>query len=133
MFGRFIRFITNRWVLACIGLLALAFLVWFAGPLIAVADYKPLSSVWARIGVIIALPVIWLLTQFRVRFTDKRAEAQLTEALDKDAEQPLATGAKAAAAPDPEQAILAERLKGALQTLQGADALKGRKLYQLPW
>src|SRR5438067_10490138 len=45
----------NRWVLIAVLLLALAIVIWIVGPLVAIADARPLeteSSRWITIGII---------------------------------------------------------------------------------
>lgn len=130
MFKRVLSFLARPWLLILIGFIALGLLVWFAGPLIAIADYMPLKSVWARVLLVCLLPVMWLLLRFRVRFTDRRAARRLERSLN-EAGTPAAP--VEANVPDPEQSVLAERLQRALQTLQSARLSRGRRLYQLPW
>ena len=41
--------LTSRTAILIIGFLALSLLIWFGGPLIAVADYVPLAGVASRL------------------------------------------------------------------------------------
>ncbi len=64
---RFFGFLASRafWVL--VGVVALSFFIWFAGPLFAFADYRPLDPErmrWWCIGIVAALYVLWLLVSF---------------------------------------------------------------------
>ena len=46
----------NRWVFAVLGLVAISLLIWFVGPLIAVAEYRPLEpekNRWFLIGLVV--------------------------------------------------------------------------------
>ncbi len=135
----------NRWVLAALGLLAVALLIWFAGPLLAFADYRPLESEtvrWIVIAIIVAAylaRVVWRALRAR------QSNSQLIEGLLK---QP-------AAAPRPEEgpaaqevAALRQRFEEAMGVLRQARlgepvgrpvrrwlaALSPRQyVYQLPW
>ena len=69
----------NRWVFGILGLIALSLLIWFVGPLVAIADYRPLESESARcdlIGVIVLFVVVRLVWRFAKA---KWANAQLME------------------------------------------------------
>lgn len=132
MFRKLIKFFAKRWVLIAIGLIAVALLIWFVGPLIAIADYKPLDAGWVRIAVILAMPLIWLLSRFRLRLVDRKAQEKLKAELTDNA-RAGADKTQRSDPPDAEQAVLAERLKAAFQILDKAELSRGRKLYQLPW
>lgn len=125
MFRRIIGFFGRRWVWVLLGVLALCLLVWFVGPLVAIAERKPLGSEPARFITIVAILVVWGLNNLRQRGQERRAEGKLATALAADAEQ--------AAPDDGEQAVLAQRLKEALRVLARARLARGRRLYQLPW
>ena len=64
---RFFSFFASRafWVL--VGVIALSLFIWFAGPLFAFADYRPLEPErirWWCIGTFAALYVLWLVVSF---------------------------------------------------------------------
>ena len=128
-----IRFFTQRWVLIFIAIITLSLLIWFVGPLIAIADYKPLEKDWVRVLVIFVLLSMWGLNNLRTQAADRKADKKLNEQLlanaSKKSKVTSALGREAAA----EESILSKRLKEALKTLQGARFKKGQKLYQLPW
>ncbi|HZW19935.1 type VI secretion system membrane subunit TssM [Noviherbaspirillum sp.] len=66
----------SPWTMRLLGALVLALLVWFAGPLLAFADYHPLEPEWARIALIAALLLFWLvryaLRQMRARLGNRK-------------------------------------------------------------
>ena len=108
-----------------IGALALAALIWFVGPLVAIAGLRPLDPAWSRwlaIGLIVTiLAAAIAVTVVRRR----RAEALLAKGLEGEgAEDAEASG---------DGEVLAERMKDALQTLRKASGAKGDYLYDLPW
>ncbi len=128
------RFLGQRWVLTLIGVLALSLLVWFAGPLVAVAGRVPLESQVARFIVILLLVLAWGLGNLRRENSERRQEKQFSGALEADAERrPDSGGSAADAQAEADRQMLADGLKKAVSTLQRARLGRGRKLYQLPW
>ena len=136
--------IFNRWVLITIGLLAVAVLIWWVGPTIAISNFHPFEPEWVRwiqIAVLVLTPVgrlIWRTVQAR------RANAGLASGLLQSAP------ARAEARPDAsaaEAAQLRQRFEQALGLLRklrfGAEqpslwtrirALGSQQyLYDLPW
>ncbi|SMC25011.1 type VI secretion system protein ImpL [Andreprevotia lacus DSM 23236] len=77
----FLRFILNRWVLTALGLLGLVLLIWFVGPLVAVGSWRPLASLWVRLGLTVLIAVLYfgalILTLTRAR----RASAELQKGM----------------------------------------------------
>ena len=65
----------NRWVISVIGITILCLLIWFLGPMIAVAGHEPLAGVEARFITIIVVIVIWavwnLIVMARARKTNQ--------------------------------------------------------------
>ncbi|MDN3519588.1 type VI secretion system membrane subunit TssM [Aquisalimonas lutea] len=131
MFRRLLCFLTKTWVLALIIVLALALLVWFAGPLVAIAGYVPLASPVARLATILVLLLGWGLNNLRLRNARAKADEKLADAVTEDAEQE-AQGADQSEV-QAEQAVLARQLKEAMNTLREARLARGRRLYDLPW
>jgi len=135
----------NGWLLAILGLLAFALLVWIVGPLVAVGELRPLEGRAARLVFIAAVVMLYLLSKawraWRARAINQSVVNQLL------AEAPKA--AAATAADDPASAelkTLSGRFEQALKTLKAArfqSAGKGwgglsarlgqRYLYELPW
>lgn len=130
---KLMQFLTRRWVLILIGVLALSLLVWFVGPLVAVAERKPLESQVSRFIVILLLLLGWGLDNLRVRAKDRRTSEQLSQELVPAPDPEAARSAAQAAEVDAEQAVLSQKLRDALKTLQRAQLAKGQRLYQLPW
>lgn len=126
----------NRWLISVLGLLLLALLIWFAGPLIAIAGYEPLAGPLARLVAILVLVFVWGLWNLALAVRDRKANAAVVETL---AESPPAVaevpGQPAAGAEEVE--TLRERFRDALAMLKqaklGGGRVGRRYLYQLPW
>ena len=109
----------NRWLWRIIGALLAGLVLWFVGPLIAIADWRPLG--WWPVTLMVALlPLIgvgiyWLVA----RRKDQRANAAMMDAL------------KPSAADHDE---ISEKLGQALDMLKSAKlGSRGAYAYQLPW
>lgn len=133
--------IFNRWVMAAVGLLAISFVVWFGGPQIAVAEYRPLESPRARWIIIVIMILAYVAKIVWRMLKAKSTNARLFEGLlgKTAAQSPVET-------PGTEEvALLGGRFKEAISVLKqarlgskgkasGLTALLGRQYtYQLPW
>ena len=49
----------RRWIFPVIGLLAIALLIWFGGPLLGIGDSKPLASIFSRILMTVIVILVW--------------------------------------------------------------------------
>lgn len=113
----------KKWLLRiaiCVGLLAFATIVWFAGPLVGYEDIRPFDSTWVRlliISVVFAIVAgVYGFRWWRRRRAAKALEAALAESEGRQGD------AK----------ILGERMTEALETLKRASG-KRNYLYDLPW
>lgn len=121
----------KRWLLALIGAAALSLLVWFVGPLIAVAGHTPLASPTARWLTILLIVLAWGVDNLRQQSARRNESSRFVQELMTDAVRP--SSERPGEAPDAEEAVLGRKLREALVTLQKARLGKGRRLYQLPW
>lgn len=119
----------RRWVLPVLGLLALGLLIWFVGPLLAVAGWEPWQSVFSRALTILLLVLGWLTWRLLTVWWERRRNAQLLTGLA----APTDPTVSAAAA---ERDELAARFREALTRLKRARLTTGwgrAYVYQLPW
>jgi len=72
-----IKILTNPLLLSIVGLIALAVMVWFGGPLIAISDNKPLESDMVRLLTILVITILWGLNNFRVQNKAKKKDAEM--------------------------------------------------------
>ena len=131
MWAKLKQFFSNRWVLSVFGLLVIGLLIWFVGDVVAIADHRPLESVFARLALIIAICFGFAAWEGFKRWRDWRANQAMIAA--------LAAGGESgnAAMSQREVEELKKRFDTAIQTLKTArfeDKAGGRNyLYQLPW
>ncbi|XQF94195.1 hypothetical protein ACOBV9_18300 (plasmid) [Pseudoalteromonas espejiana] len=55
--------LTSKTAMLIIGFLALSLLIWFGGPLIAIAEFVPLASVAARLLTILFVILVFAITK----------------------------------------------------------------------
>jgi type VI secretion system protein ImpL len=113
------RFFGSRWFLSFAGVVLLALLIWFLGPLIDALD-----SVLVRAAVIAGLVLVWALTNFLLDRRRRRADRALTDGV-------AATSPTEAQSAE-EVAALRDKLTKALALLRRASGSRGY-LYEQPW
>jgi type VI secretion system protein ImpL len=116
----------RRGVLVFLGLLLLSLFIWFAGPYLAFAEYKPLESVTARLIAIGILAALWFLSVLLKIWRASRASAKLAQAVVAQKGPPARDGASR------EAVQLRERFEEAVATLKKTQQ-SGKSLYELPW
>jgi type VI secretion system protein ImpL len=121
----------KRWLLGLLGVLALAFLVWVVGPLVAVGGHVPLASEWVRALVILLLFALWGASLLRAYLKAKRANRQLMSGIA-DASQ-VAEPEAGPQQTEEEVAALRQRFEEALEFLKKSGDRGARNLYELPW
>lgn len=119
------------------GVLALCGFIWFAGPLFAFADYRPLETDRVRltsIAFILGLFLFWLIVRLWRR---KNINAKLMEQLAK-VKRPAETESDTLGSA--EVKALQDRFAEALASIKtlrvsqgGLNRLSGRYIYELPW
>ncbi|WP_058912968.1 type VI secretion system membrane subunit TssM [Entomohabitans teleogrylli] len=142
MIGRLFSLITHRLLWGFLGILALAFIVWHIGPLLAVGDYRPLEQESQRMIAIAIILLIWILFRLVPRLYSAWFNSRLLSQLR--AAPPLPDSASPDLAPQDQQ--LTQRFHDAAQLLKKARFTPGQKapgrwaarfnsqyLYQLPW
>jgi len=123
----------QRWLISLLGVLALAALIWFAGPYIAIAGREPLASPVVRLLVILLLVVLWGLNNLRKQIQAARASNQIIDDL---ADSAAAESAEASGSDESaeEVALLKQRFDEALGVLKASRKQGGAgSLYDLPW
>jgi len=123
-----ITFFQQKWVIQLIGIIAISLLIWFIGPLVAIAGSTLLESDLVRLIVILVMVLLWALLLVFTQLKVNKANAQMADDL---------------ATPDADDAQLSKhageevsrKFEEALQLLKkGAKNSQGKNyLYDLPW
>jgi type VI secretion system protein ImpL len=128
--GKLKAFFTHKWVVQFLGLLALSILIWFVGPLIAIAGSVPLASELVRILLIVGLFVGWVIYRLLMQIRAGNTEKQLVEQLvANDADHVAMASAD-------EVDVLRKGFEEALTVLKQSRAeakTNSQFIYQLPW
>lgn len=116
-----LRLLASRWVLSAVGVIIVALLVWFFGPLLPL-----LESSTARLAVVLGLLVVFAAVSQILDFVRRRREQRLEKGVTEGpAAEPEKGGSEEAAA-------LRERMSTALSLLKKARGTRGY-LYEQPW
>lgn len=129
-----IGFLKNTIIIQLIGVTALCLLVWFAGPLVAIAGRVPFDASFNRLLAILVIVVAWViiivLKQLRAGQKDKQLIAELAAPPPDREKQAIAT------AQNEERNALQQKFEKSLHLLKQTRAKSKRDkhyLYQLPW
>lgn len=127
---------SKRWVLQLPGLLAASVIVWFVGPLIAIAGTIPLESVTARLVTVLLLLITWLFYLFLAHRKAQKADQDMAQALG-EAHNPQTELPQGESQSQEELQQLSQRFDQALSVLKKTSQkslLSGSQyLYELPW
>jgi len=127
---RVFSFFVRRWFVSLLGVTALSLIIWFVGPLVAIAGSTPLESEFIRWIVIAMVIALWSTRLAFNKIKSVLANRQLTAGI---------TQSVADSSPDygaEEVAQLKTRFAEAIEVLNQSPRGKGRKaatLYDLPW
>jgi len=129
---KIVAILKNRWFVSLLGLLAVAVLVWFLGPLIAIAGAVPLASEVARLLVILVVAIAWGLNNLRIQMQVNKMNRQMAGGF---ADQSYEAGGEADSGQSAEEiAQLRERFDDALMVLRKSAGKSGTTgIYDLPW
>ncbi|WP_181388381.1 type VI secretion system membrane subunit TssM [Vibrio albus] len=129
--SKVIGFFKNRWVLQCLGLVAAGIIIWFVGPLIAVAGNVPLEGSLARLLLILVIFIIWLAVLLLSRLKARKKDQQLVEELEQGESTDEADQSQE------ELEVIRQRFDEAMSVLKksgkGGVFSGNQYLYQLPW
>ncbi|WP_198264899.1 type VI secretion system membrane subunit TssM [sulfur-oxidizing endosymbiont of Gigantopelta aegis] len=119
---------TKKWLVTLLGVIALSILIWFVGPLVAIAGKIPLASETVRLVTIMILLLLWGLNNLRIQAQAKKNNEELIEGLKEDSHVDED-------ASDEEVKILGERFDDAMHVLKHSSKNTNGKqyIYDLPW
>ncbi|CAN7464782.1 type VI secretion system membrane subunit TssM [Rhizobium sp. LjRoot30] len=121
-------------VLISLGLIALALLIWFLGPLIAFGDFQPLGPVSVRLACLLFIALLWGIGSLFFRTVRSSEETSMLAALRKQQEETEVAEEKEGAALDAEISAFREAVRTVVQFLRkGRGSLFVSARYSLPW
>ena len=131
---RLFKFMSQKWVISIIGLIALLFVVWFGGPYLGIGKSQPLAEPFNRLLAILIIIFIWGFNNLRHRVKASQANESMIDNLaaapESEPEIPVDASAE-------EVATLQQRFEEATKHLKQTslrDRIFGKQyLYDLPW
>ncbi len=122
--AKFLSVLKSGWFITLVGILLLAVLIWLGGPYLGFGSSQPLTSVAARLLLIVLIVVIWLVI-LQVRAWRARGKAQQMSG------ELAGQGVSADDRSTAERSQLQARFQEAVDTLR--KSRRGGNLYALPW
>ncbi len=118
----------SHWFKTAFGVVLLAVLLWFFGPLIGIGQTHPFDSQVARIIAIAVLLVLWVVVNLLTMINRQKHEKKLVDNV-------VADPGKDAIASAEEVALLRDRLREAMKRLKAAPGgrRERKRLHELPW
>lgn len=127
-FKRVGQILCSKWAVTLLGFMAVSLLIWFGGPLIAVAGSEPLSSPVSRLSVLLFLALLWgainIGSQTRNKKQNEKAVKTLLDGNEGDNADDFSKQ---------EIETLRSRIVQALEVLNSSSLIRGKSVYQLPW
>ncbi|WP_428459098.1 type VI secretion system membrane subunit TssM [Photobacterium makurazakiensis] len=123
------RTLQSKWAVSFIGLMAISLLIWFGGPLIAIAGTEPLASQVSRLVVLLILALWWGVSNIIHQARNKRQNENSVKTL-LDGRDEIALSDEAT---KKEIEILSARIVQAISVLNSSTLQRGKSVYQLPW
>ncbi len=127
-----IKFITNPLLISIIGLIAIAVVIWFGGPMLAINESKPLESEMSRLITILVITVLWGLNNFRIQNKQKKKDSQLMGEIAQSAPLGKAEDSRSAE----ESKVLQQQFGDALNILKASKKHADQSnisIHELPW
>ena len=120
--NKVVSILRNKWFIHGLGLLLIALLIWFVGPIISIAQIYFLETVSSRLFTILLVIVAWAVYQYTRHYLRLKNDAKFAENLTlKNAKQD-------------EVNTIQDRFNEAIQTLKtGKDKKEDLLLNSLPW
>ncbi|MEH6456016.1 MAG: type VI secretion system membrane subunit TssM [Cocleimonas sp.] len=120
----------SKWAITIIGFLCLALLIWFGGPLVAIAGYEPLALAATRIILLLVIVIIFGAIHFSRQLKNKKQSEKMVDSLINGEEGNSVTGDDLAKS---EITVLQNKMTQALDILKNTKLTKNKSIYELPW
>jgi len=130
-FNKLITKLKSKTVITILGFVCLALLIWFGGPLIAIAGYEPLISISARIILLLIIVIIWGAIKFTSKVKDKKQSEEMVNNLINGEE-----GSAESSTDDTVKSeidVLHKKMLQALDILKATKFANSKNIYELPW
>ncbi|MBU2870480.1 type VI secretion system membrane subunit TssM [Colwellia sp. E2M01] len=130
-FKKIITKLKSKTVITIVGFICLALLIWFGGPLIAIAGYEPLISISARIILLLIIIIIWGAIKFASKVQDKKQSEEMVNNLINGEDE--SNGSSTEETVKSEINVLHKKMVQALDILKTTKFANSKSIYELPW
>lgn len=133
---RILYFLSSRSLWTFLGVVGLALLVWFFGPLLAIGNVKPLANPYIRMALVAIIIGIWVIRFAMRQIRQAKRNAALINEM-KVAQEPILKHVAEDSVMSKQFAEIDSILKNAKFNKSGSHVLNkfnnGQYLYQMPW
>lgn len=129
--SKLITKLKSKTVITILGFTCLALLIWFGGPLIAIAGYEPLISISARIILLLVIVIVWGTIKFTSKVKDKKQSEQMVNNLIHGEEGSVENSTDDAVKSEID--VLHKKMLQALDILKATKFANNKNIYELPW
>ena len=131
LFKKLIKILKSPLVITILGFTCLALLIWFGGPLLAIAGYEPLTSISSRIIFLLLIIIVWGAIKFTHKAKDKKQnEAMVNNLIHGEDNAQDNTSDEAVKG---EIDVLHKKMVQALDILRNTKFADNKNIYDLPW
>jgi len=123
--------LTSTIVITILGFVCLALLIWFGGPLLAIAGYEPLLSASARIIFLLVIVIFWGAIKFNRKVKDKKQSDAMVNNLIHGEDNGKENAADEAVKSEID--VLHNKMVEALGILKNTKFVDNKNIYELPW
>lgn len=129
--SKLVGYLKSKWMITILGFLCLALLIWFGGPMVAIAGYEPLASPLVRVIVLLSIVIVWGGLHFLFKAKRKKQSDEMVDSLiNGDEHQAEPVGDEVV---QNEIALLQKKMLQALDILKTTKLSKNKSIYELPW
>lgn len=131
LFKKLMKILKSQLVITILGFICLSLLIWFGGPLLAFAGYEPLTSISARIIVLLLIVIVWGAIKFTSKAKNKKQNEAMVNSLihGEDGAQENASDEAVKSEID----VLHKKMVQALDILKNTKFSDNKNIYDLPW
>ncbi len=130
LFKKLLQRLKSKIFITIFGFICLALLIWFGGPLLAIAGYEPLISMSARVICLLLIVIVWGAIKLTNKVKDKKQNEAMVNNLihgESSAQDNTSDDVKG------EIDVLHKKMVQALDILKNTKFSDNKNIYNLPW
>ncbi|GGQ19317.1 type VI secretion system membrane subunit TssM [Shewanella litoralis] len=120
----------SKWVITILGFVCISLLIWFGGPLVAIAGHEPLASAASRIILLLIIVIVFGTIHFTRQLSHRKQSEKMVDSLINGEDGNNISGDDLAKS---EITVLQNKMTQALDILKNTKLTKNKSIYELPW